>query len=397
MRPAPAAVRAALLAATAAAAVFAPDSARAATLAPGDLLAVLAEQNVVRIAADGSIETLFSAPAAGLQTVYGIAVEPSGRILALTVGGGTSLVRVDPADGSHALVATLPAFGLPFSLAIDRKDTAAFFVDYSGDVFRVELATGAVTTIVSLPSSGVASFALALAPDGALYVSDDAQDRVLRIDPASGATETIAEGVELGGFYRAHGIDVDRDGRILGTRYDPPAVLRIDPATGAQEVVAEGGLLDGPVEIEIERDGSVRVGDLWDGDVVRVDPATGAQSRIDTPYLLTGLAIVPYPECGNGRDDDGDGLVDWPADPGCSAADAPNESPPCQDGIDDDGATGIDFDGGAAANGGVALDVPDPQCTTPWRSERARSCGIGAELVAALGLLSTRLGRPTAR
>ena len=74
--------------------------ARGAQVVAGDLLAVLAERSIVRLAADGGIEPLFSTT--GLQTLYGIAVERSGRVLALAVGGGTQLVRIDPADGSAA-------------------------------------------------------------------------------------------------------------------------------------------------------------------------------------------------------------------------------------------------------------------------------------------------------
>lgn len=362
--------------------------ARAAQLAAGDLLAVLAEQSVVRLHFDGGVESLFSTTGSGLGTLYGIAVERSGRVLALAVGGGTQLVRVDPADGSAAPVALLPAFGLPFSMAIDRAGATVHLVDYSGDVLRVDLATGQVTTLVSLPSDGSASFALARAPDGTLYVSDDARDTLLRIDAITGASEVVAEGVAFGGFYRAHGIDVDRAGRVVGARFDPPALFRVDPATGAQELVAEGGLLESPVEIEIDRDGRVLAGNLWAGDVVRVDLESGAQERIETPYLLTGLALAPYAECENGRDDDADGLADAPADPGCSGVAAPTESPPCQDGVDNDGATGIDFDGGAAANGGTALDVPDPQCALPWNAERRAGCGLGVELAAIAGLAS---------
>jgi hypothetical protein len=143
--------------------------------------------------------------------------------------------------------------------------------------------------------------------------------------------------------------------------------------------VAEGGLLDGPVDLEIDRDGTVFVGNLWAGDVVHVDLVTGTQTKVDTPYIVTALALAPYPECSDGRDDDGDGLVDWPADPGCRDATASTESPICQDGIDNDGHPGIDFDGGAAANGGVPLAAPDPQCRTPWAREGA-GCGLGAEM-----------------
>jgi hypothetical protein len=67
----------------------------------------------------------------------------------------------------------------------------------------------------------------------------------------------------------------------------------------------------------------------------------------------------------------------WRTSPPIPAATAfPLENPACQDGADNDGETGIDFDGGAAANGGVALDVPDPQCAgQPWSSRARASCG----------------------
>jgi hypothetical protein len=190
---------------------------------------------------------------------------------------------------------------------------------------------------------------------------------------------------------------VDGAGRVLGTRYDPPAILRVDPATGAEEVVAEGGLLVDPVEIEIDRDGGVLAGNVFAGDVVRIDLATGVQAALDTSHAVLGLALVPYAACANGRDDDADGFADWPADPGCRDADWATEAPACQDGRDNDGQIGIDFDGGAAANGGVALDVPDPQCTAPWRTERRSACGLGAELVILAGLSLRRADRTSRR
>jgi hypothetical protein len=91
--------------------------------------------------------------------------------------------------------------------------------------------------------------------------------------------------------------------------------------------------------------------------------------------------------CDNGIDDDGDGLADHPADPGCNNLIAPREDPQCQDGINNDGKHGIDFDGGASLNGGVPLDAPDPQCAgRPWWNKEAKStfCGLGFESVLAL-------------
>ena len=59
------------------------------------------------------------------------------------------------------------------------------------------------------------------------------------------------------------------------------------------------------------------------------------------------------PDCGDGIDDDGDGQTDYPADGGCRKASSPVENPACQNGIDDDGDGTIDF---PADKGCVAAD-----------------------------------------
>jgi MYXO-CTERM domain-containing protein len=93
--------------------------------------------------------------------------------------------------------------------------------------------------------------------------------------------------------------------------------------------------------------------------------------------------------CSDGFDNDGDGLIDFPADPGCaSPSDNNEEDPPlpqCSDGIDNNGAGGIDWpadpscsgpndpteDGVPACSDGVdndgdgLIDFPaDPDCTS---------------------------------
>jgi hypothetical protein len=117
-----------------------------------------------------------------------------------------------------------------------------------------------------------------------------------------------------------------------------------------------------------------------------------ADSVFQQPVSITDPPPPP-PACSDGTDNDGDGLVDFDGgalanggvpiglpDPGCAAAAGATESPQCQDGIDNDGDGTIDFDGGASANGGVPLGPPDPQCTTAWRATEIPACGLGAEL-----------------
>lgn len=95
------------------------------------------------------------------------------------------------------------------------------------------------------------------------------------------------------------------------------------------------------------------------------------------------------PACANSFDDDGDGFVDFPDDPGCASDESVRENPACQDGRDGDADGRIDFDGGASLNHGTPLAVADPECRqAAGVSESARLvCGLGAELVIPLALL----------
>ena len=119
---------------------------------------------------------------------------------------------------------------------------------------------------------------------------------------------------------------------------------------------------------------------------------------------------APNLVCDDGNDNDGDGKADFLAagggEPGCYNALSPTENPQCQDGKNNDGATGIDFDGGASLdldhNGSIdatfnaatpAVGAPDPQCIgKPWANKERTGCGLGFELVFLAPLLS-RLAR----
>ena len=66
-------------------------------------------------------------------------------------------------------------------------------------------------------------------------------------------------------------------------------------------------------------------------------------------------------QCSDGRDNDGDGLTDHPADPGCAERHALEEAPACDDDRDNDGDGDADWDGGGFTH-------PDPECAgTPSR------------------------------
>jgi hypothetical protein len=97
-------------------------------------------------------------------------------------------------------------------------------------------------------------------------------------------------------------------------------------------------------------------------------------------YRSQILAITTVPACSDGLDDDLDGLVDHPADPGCdSPTDASERSPAleCDDGIDND------LDG--------LIDHPaDPQCGSPTSTSEVPSVPISGLL--SVGVLAGSLG-----
>jgi glucose/arabinose dehydrogenase len=92
--------------------------------------------------------------------------------------------------------------------------------------------------------------------------------------------------------------------------------------------------------------------------------------------------------CDNGVDDDSDGLIDYGQDPGCASWSG-IEDAQCQNGINDDGLLGTDFDGGASV-GVNDPDGGDPNCFDYSDNKEAASsysCGLGVELALLLPLL----------
>jgi len=147
-------------------------------------------------------------------------------------------------------------------------------------------------------------------------------------------------------------------------------------AIGGQPLVAPGavtavvgatGLVEAPSPQTLA--GTVYVFASWsDGSAQshEVEAAPPALPRVATYQAL--------PACGDGIDNDGDGLTDHPNDPSCFHPMAKTESPQCDDGADNDGDGKVDWDGAGVA-------TPDPDCSVPWRNrEGASACGLGFEL-----------------
>ena len=201
------------------------------------------------------------------------------------------------------------------------------------------------------------------------------------------------------------------------------AARRFDTAAGSAADLAGSGIRRG-----VEAPGAKRyrwihaitrtvpeaLADDPDGDGVRADPEVSACQGGGTQGCSDNCPALFNPDqadtdgnaqgdacqgpCRDGLDNDGDGLADFPADPGCRDALAPLENPQCQDGLNNDPGQDarIDWDGGASAGLPPAQQTaPDPQCAgRPWRNLEGKvGCGLGFELVLLLPLLALRRAR----
>jgi len=157
---------------TAAAAWLAAQPAAAVVLAPGDLLAVVAERQIVRVdPSSGAVDPISSG---GLMTtVYGMALDPDGKLAVLGFSSlcstnpsacGPHLLRIDPADGSQSDVSNIPS-GVLVGYAVRaparaRGRTAVFLPNPDlhrvvAEVFADE--TGETTTATAASTSTAAS------------------------------------------------------------------------------------------------------------------------------------------------------------------------------------------------------------------------------------------------
>jgi uncharacterized repeat protein (TIGR02543 family) len=176
--------------------------------------------------------------------------------------------------------------------------------------------------------------------------------------------------------------------------YFRPSVASFSPVAGGTgtEVVVGGATFSGA---SLVRFGSLAASFVLDSDAqlrATVPPGDANGPIAVTNPAGTGTSATSFlasGACANGFDDDGDGLVDHPADPGCRDAFSATESPQCDDAIDNDGDGTIDWDGGPS---GAAADASCAGHGYGSR-EKASSCGLGFELALALPLLAGLRGR----
>ncbi|MGI9431267.1 MAG: hypothetical protein ACR2PQ_03590, partial [Myxococcota bacterium] len=99
--------------------------------------------------------------------------------------------------------------------------------------------------------------------------------------------------------------------------------------------------------------------------------------------------------CDDGVDNDGDGLTDYPADPGCTGAWSVNEDPECSDGLDNDEDGAIDWPADASCTGPDRSDEgAAPPATVPIGGAPFVLLAVGLAAVGARRLAQSPAHQP---
>ena len=184
-----------------------------------------------------------------------IELEPSGTLLVVENNPGRVL-RVDPATGAVSVLVS--SVDRPY--AIVRAASGALYLSVGNTVRRVE-ANGTLTTVADAPND---VGPLAAAPNGDVYFTTPTQ--LFRLPGGAGPAMLVTDAQ----FAAPHGLAVAGDGTLLVPDTDNNRVLRVDPGSGAVSAFANVGL---PRGIDVTTDGTVFVIDAHDLRVVRLSPA----------------------------------------------------------------------------------------------------------------------------
>jgi streptogramin lyase len=199
----------------------------------------------------------------GFEKPYAAVRAPSGSIY---VSDGRALKRVD-------------AGGTPQTVATADEDIGPIAIAPNGDVFYT---TG--TPLFRLPARGGApqtvatgftgTHGLAVAGDGAVLVSDTGGDRVVRVDPATGAGATLFRTAD------PRGIDVAPDGTIYVVESEAKRVGRYSAAGTRRGAV--GPVYGDPYDVAVAPGGRVFVVDTAAAGVIRRVAPDGKTVTIPT-------------------------------------------------------------------------------------------------------------------
>ncbi len=279
--------------------------------------------------ATGVISTVAGVSSIGFTSPSGAATSQIGRRpsgLAVRADGGVivcltdnyKVLGIDVVRNTWSRLAGTGIYGfngdVGVALTTQLDDPRGIALDSAGNLFiadatnqrirRVDAATGLIATVAGSGPGGFGTggfsgdggpatsaqlwtpYAVAVDPDGVLFIADTGNHRIRRVDAVSGLIATIAGVDHAGGggddglataaeLSSPRGLAIDGVGNLFIADHDNHRVRRIDAATGVITTVAgtgtagfggDGGaataaMLNGPYAVALEPDGDLLIAD----------------------------------------------------------------------------------------------------------------------------------------
>jgi sugar lactone lactonase YvrE len=214
--------------------------------------------------------------------------------------------------GSNSTVALSAEIVTPLSVAVDSSGSIYIATDGMPQVFRVDR-SGGLTVVAGTSVAGFSgdggpatsaslsgSSGAAVDSHGNLFIADTWNDRIRRVDAATGIITTVAGDGSWGfsgdggpatsaGLYLIEGVAVDASGNLFIADNQNARIRRVDAVTGIITTVAgngtwgysgDGGLatsasLNLPMGVAVDVRGNLLIADEGNSRVRRVDAVTG--------------------------------------------------------------------------------------------------------------------------
>ena len=231
---------------------------------------------------DGDISRLVEG--SGFRSINGITVTPDGQLFTTSIGGET-IHKFDIATGEMSAI-VMPAAGRSDDIVVSSSGNLIWTDPRSGVVRRRD-DSGAIREIVT-GLRGVNS--IAFARDGKrLFVGQTGTgDGLWEIDP-EGIREPRLVAAKTGGV---NAFSFGPDGKIYGPVTVHNKLVRIDPESGALETLAEG--FQHPVSVRFDKKDQLYAINGADGKLFRVDIATHSKELVATvPPAVDNMSISP--------------------------------------------------------------------------------------------------------
>ena len=202
-----------------------------------------------------------------------IDLQPNGTLLLIEFSSGR-VVRVAPSTGRVDVLVQ----GLYRPYAVVRAPSGSVYISIGNLLQRLNGA-GTPTTVAEVPP-GMEIGPIAAASNGDVYFATATQ--IFRLRGGSGPAVRVGGSTQ---FASPHGLAVAGDGAVLVSDRDNNRIIRLDPLTGAVSTFAQ---LDQPYGLDVAADGTVYVIEGASNRVVRL-----GQSGTRLGFLGPAFAI-PY-------------------------------------------------------------------------------------------------------